>query len=1067
MKSSYIFLLICYLIALGPVVGQENPSALVKGIVITDADELPLPGASVLKKGSLSSAISDAKGEFFLELPIGNHVLVVSYVGFQPQELEITVPTSETLQFRMKVDDLLMEGVEIVSTGYQELSKERATGSFAALDQQLVDRSVSTGILDRLDNVTSGLIFNKDQGSAGDISIRGTATIFSDAQPLIVIDNFPYDGPIESINPNDVERITVLKDAAAASIWGARAGNGVIVITTKSGKKGQGIRVSFNSNLTWIEELNPDYVPLISSPDMVEVERDMFDRGVYASRERSNSKPLLSPVVETLIALRDGLIGAEEAERQLDYYKGHSTRDDMAKYYYQQALRQQYSLGVSGGGDYYNYRAAVGYDHNAAGVVGNTDNRITLDLQNSWTAMDDKLTVGLGLYFVESQRSQSTQLPQGISSPYLRLADEFGNPNAIARQYRDGFTTQAEADGLVDWKYYPLQERNNLTNTRASQDIRTNLSFEYEILPGFTVSGLYQYWTNQTQGWELNDESTFYTRDLINTFTQREEGGLALAVPMGAIADQSWTKAVSHHFRTQLSYSNIWNDRHEFVGLAGFEAKQSDTNGGQDRYYGYDEELAASQPVDLANRYRRYHNNALATIPYGVSHTGLADRFLSYFANASYTLDRKYTVSASARKDASNLFGVETNMKGVPLWSAGGSWIVSEEDFYGMGWLPYLRLRATYGYNGNINRSVSAFTTAYYLAGSSNYVTGLPSLIILNPPNPELRWERIGITNLGLDFESKNARFSGSMEYYIKNGKDLIGDQPFPSSTGISQFRGNFADTQTQGVDLQLRSKILDRGFKWTTSLLFSWVKEEVTSYDVESLPSSYTAYGLGGAGVFPPPLTGYPLHAVFSYEWAGLDPDTGDPQGISEGVPSKDYTSLVYFGEVEDLVYHGSGRPTKFGAWMNTFSYKGFELSANISYRLGYYVRKQPLIYNNLYSGGTIYGDYAQRWQQPGDENLTDVPSFPSSQVSNRDTFYNRSSVNVEKGDNIRLQDIRLSYSMNKTTVWGIPFQRLEIYSYANNLGILWKKSDSYKDPDYQLSPALRQLSVGIRAEF
>ncbi|MBN7809530.1 SusC/RagA family TonB-linked outer membrane protein [Algoriphagus sp. H41] len=1061
-----LLLLMFCLMPLGIAWAQGNTST-VTGVVFSESEGGTLPGATIVCKGTLRSAISDSDGEFTLELNPGRQVLVFSYVGFQTLELEIDVPLAEKLSVHLKVDELQMEGVDVVSTGYQELSKERATGSFAALDQRLVNRSVSTGILERLDNVTSGLVFNRDRGGSADISIRGTATIFSDTQPLIVIDNFPYDGPIESINPNDVEHITVLKDAAAASIWGARAGNGVIVITTKSGKRGQGLRVSFNSNLSMIEAQDPDYVPLISSPEMVEVERDMFNRGVYASRERSNSKPLLSPVVETLIALRDGHIDAEEAERQLDYHRGHSTRDDLAEYYYRPALKQQYSLGISGGGPQYNYRAAIGYDHNALGVVDNNDSRITLDLGNAWKAVNDRLEIGLGLYIVQGKADLKTQLPQGISSPYVRLADGAGNPNAIARQYRDTFTSQASADGLLDWKYYPLAERGNWTNTRESQDIRTNLSLTYEILPGLSVSGLYQYWTNNSTNWELNDVSMFYTRDLINTFTQREEDGLRLAVPMGAIADRTWTRAASHHFRTQFNYSKSWKDRHELVALGGFEAKRSDTEGGSGRFYGYDDELGISLPVDFANRYRRYHNNALATIPYGVGHSGLADRYISYYANASYTLDRKYLVSGSVRKDASNLFGVETNMKGVPLWSAGAAWIISEEAFYPLGWLPYLKFRATYGFNGNINRSVSAYTTAYYLAGSSNYLTGLPSLIILNPPNPELRWERIGIANFGMDFESKNARVSGSLEYYTKKGEDLIGDRPFPSSTGVSSFRGNFADTRTNGVDLQLRTSILDRGLKWSSGLLFSWVREVVTSYDVEGLPSDYTAYGLGGAGAFPPPLKGYPLHAIFSYPWAGLDPDTGDPLGISEGVPSKDYTRLVHFGEVDELVYHGSGRPTVFGSWMNNVSHKGFELSFNISYRLGYYVRKQPLVYNSLYSGGTIHGDYSRRWQNPGDETVTHVPSFPSGQVANRDTFYNRSSVNVEKGDNIRLQDIRLSYSVNSARVMGTPFRSLEIFGYANNLAILWKKSASYDDPDYQLSPAPRQFSLGVRAGF
>jgi hypothetical protein len=298
----------------------------------------------------------------------------------------------------------------------------------------------------------------------------------------------------------------------------------------------------------------------------------------------------------------------------------------------------------------------------------------------------------------------------------------------------------------------------------------------------------------------------------------------------------------------------------------------------------------------------------------------------------------------------------------------GGSWTISEEGFYKAEWMPYLRLRTTYGYNGNINRSVSAFTTASFIAGGNNFLTRLPSYAIQNPPNPELRWERIKIINLGLDFESKNGFLSGSIEYYNKTGLDLIGDQPFPTSTGVSLFRGNFADTRTQGVEVILNAKILDKELKWNQMLLFNWLKEEVTGYEVKALPLQYTGFG-GGGETFPAPLTGYPLFSIFSFPWAGLDGDTGNPLGLVDGEPSTNYNAILNSTPIEGLVYHGSARPTVFGSWMNNFAWKGFSLSVNVSYRMGYFVRRPPLIYNNLYLGGTIHGDYAPRCMEPGDE--------------------------------------------------------------------------------------------------
>ncbi|WP_339879096.1 SusC/RagA family TonB-linked outer membrane protein [uncultured Algoriphagus sp.] len=1067
MKKSLLLNWLFLLLTAGLLQAQKSGEKTLSGTVLSQVDQTPLPGATVMLKGTTRGKVTDENGAFTIAVPrSANPILVFSFVGFATQELEVGNVVG-TLEILMEADGINLDGVEIVSTGYQELPRERTTGSFASLDETLVNRRISTGILDRLEDVTSGLVFNRDRGRSDDISIRGTSTIFSESQPLIVLDNFPYDGPLESINPNDVESITVLKDAAAASIWGARAGNGVIVITTKNGRRNMPLQVTFTANVTQVEEQDPFYVPTISPSDFLEVEQDLFSRGLYNSRENSRNKPLLSPGVETLIALRDGEISQEEADRRFAVFASQDTRNDLAQFYYRPALQQQYAMGIRGGKDQHVYGLSVGYDKNLSGTIGNDNSRLTLNLKNDWNFLNNRLRLQTGLYLVNGNSNRRTELPSGFSANYIRLADGQGNPLAVGRGYRETFTDGVEELGLLDWSYYPLAERGNLINEQEYFDFRGNLGLGYELTKGWTLDVLYQYWENSGRSWELNDERTFYTRDLINSFTQvGEDGSLSLAVPRGSIADLGESRSQSHHLRLQSTLNRIWNERHQVAALAGAEIKAVDGLANQSRFYGYDDELGSSLGVDYVTRFRRYHNQSLANIFYRNSHTGTADRFLSYYANASYTLDKKYTLSASARKDASNIFGVEANDRGVPLWSVGGSWIISEEGFYKADWMPYLRLRTTYGYNGNINRSVSAYTTANFIDGNNNFLTRLPSYAIQNPPNPELRWERIKIINLGLDFESKNGFLSGSIEFYNKTGLDLIGDQPFPTSTGVSLFRGNFADTKTQGVDLLMNFKVLDKELKWNQMLIFNWLKEEVTGYEVKALPVQYTGFG-GGGETFPAPLTGYPLFSIFSFPWAGLDGDTGDPLGLEDGEPSTNYNAILNSTPVEDLVYHGSARPTVFGSWMNNFAWRGFSLSVNISYRMGYFVRRQTLVYNNLYLGGIIHGDYAKRWMAPGDEALTTVPSFPQGQVSNRDNFYNRSEIMVIPGDHIRLQDVRLGYSLESRKVLGIGFRSLEVYGYANNLGIIWKKTDSYEDPDYQTSQALTSLSLGIRAGF
>ena len=303
---------------------------------------------------------------------------------------------------------------------------------------------------------------------------------------------------------------------------------------------------------------------------------------------------------------------------------------------------------------------------------------------------------------------------------------------------------------------------------------------------------------------------------------------------------------------------------------------------------------------------------------------------------------------------------------------------------------------------------------------------------------------------------------SGSIEYYQKNGTDLIGFSPIAPSTGQVRFKGNTAATKGHGVDLVLNSTNIDRAIKWQTNFLFSTSKLTVTSYKDKATSSYLLNYGDAGGYLHE----GNTLFALYSYKWAGLEPETGDPRSYLNGAVSKDYTAIYTNTKPEDLIYHGSARPTLFGAVRNTFSWNNLSLSFNISYRFGYYFRRSSIIYsNNKGLGG--HGDYYNRWQKPGDELTTNVPSIPLTYLANRDNIYTYSETLVEKGDHIRFQDIQLSYTLSKAKFIKLPFARAQVYGYVNNLGIIWKASDKVSDPDYLTSQALRTYSVGLKVDF
>ncbi len=453
---------------------------------------------------------------------------------------------------------------------------------------------------------------------------------------------------------------------------------------------------------------------------------------------------------------------------------------------------------------------------------------------------------------------------------------------------------------------------------------------------------------------------------------------------------------------------------------------------------------------------------------------GIDERLRSSFVNLAYGYKARYTLSASARRDGSNYFGVATNQKTIPLWSLGAKWDISKEGFYALGLLPSLSLRCSYGYNGNLDRSITGVTTFEY-ASNARY-TNLPYATISNIGNPELRWEQTGIANFAIDFASAANTISGSMDYYFKGARDILGYKTFASNTGISALEGNYSDMAGQGFDLSVSVKNLTGRLSWTTTLLFSHASDKVTRYDIN--PYAYQLVGADGNQSVAAPVLGKPVFGLFSYRWAGLAHATGNPVGYLKGVASQDYTAIVENTPTGDLVYAGAARPRYYGGINNRLSYRGFSLNIQINYKLGYYFRKPTINYSNITAAGTAYlavnQDLDRRWKSPGDERYTQVPSMVYPFVQDRDFFYQYAAINVGKGDHVRLQDISLSYEFSQKAYPSLPFKGLQVFLYANNIAILWKANHWGLDPDAiplgndrTTMPSPPSIAFGLKGSF
>lgn len=1041
------------------------------GQILDAQTKEPIAMVTIQSKSSKQTTLSDSLGRFTI-----NQMKSKDTLQFRAEGYANLTMTYQPIVKQILLNPIYGESNVTVQTGFQSIPRERATGSFAVLDNELVNRRVSSNILDRLEGVTPGVLFGKNSGEDR-INIRGRSTleaVNNQAAPLIVLDNFPYEGDLNSINPNDVETITVLKDAAAASIWGSRSANGVIVITTKKGKFNQPLQIEFNQNFTVTSVPDLKYSKnYLSAKDYIEIEKLLLNQGYFNSTINNNTtRTALTPVVELLNLRRLNRIGQDELDQQLASLSQYDLRDEFSKHMYRREKRQQYSLQMKGGSSQHSYIFSLGYDKNIERLIANQNQRITLQTQQT-LKISPKLELNTSVFFLNSINEQpntsfyrSTTLNYFGSNglyPYAKLADEFGNPLNVVKDYRSSYLDSVEALGFQPWRFNILNE---IANTEQRTDIRNliaKLGLQYKITNKIYLDIQYQQEFQTTQTRLLRNSQTYAARNLINRFSVRNSNGsFTYPVPIGGILDQSQTTLNSQNLRGQINYQETFRTDHTINAIAGFEIRQRKTSGFSRTVLGYDEIYG----IGASNL---NFQNTLPTNPFGNSlipaspnlETGLINRFVSFYANAGYQYKRKYLFNISARTDGANLFGVKTNEKIVPLWSAGLGWEISKESFYKLDWMPFLKLRATYGFNGNAVNT-NALLTARYLTSS---LTGLPTAMITSPPNSFLRWEKVKTINIGLDFSVLRNRINGSIEWYSKNGQDLIQSQELAPSAGFTSLRGNGAATLTRGIEAQITGKILTGNLKWNTTLIFNTLKDKVLSFDNKFLPSQLVTAGGGNLVA----LVGKPLFSVWSYQFAGLDPSNGDPIGILNGAPSKNYVAILANSNPESLQYHGSGRPTLYGAFRQDFSFKNFSLSFNITYKGGHYFRTNSIGLNYTdYLTSRQHLDYSDRWQKPGDERNTNVPSVVYPVNTPRSNFYTASSVLVERADHIRLQDIRIAYQLSTRNS---RISHLEFYGYLNNLGLLWKANKKGIDPDANDAslgldniPPMRTYTIGLK---
>lgn len=1043
MKAFLIYFLLCSNIVLSH--AQENN--IVK-CTVQDLDDNFLT-VFIRYSGKTSQHTS---GKF--ELTIQSFPDTIQFLAYGYATVTRIVHGPTALNIRMTPISQQLEEV-LISTGYQTLNPNEANGAITTLTESDLRKRVSGNILDRIMGHSSGItkMIGKQESAFGTgVLVRGLGTINGPLEPLIVLDGFIYDGNIENINPNDVAHVSILKDASAASIWGARAGNGVIVITTKKGDYNQPLQVSFQSNQSLQRPSNLSRYVGVDAKTEIEIEKFLYEKGYFNSALRTPYSPL-TPIVNLLVQHTEGKISEEQFKQSLSFWEKQDAKENYLNEFYRNAYTQNYNLQFNGGAEKVNYMFGTSFSRNINELSADVQN-LNLRFNNQYK-ISNKLSFGTNFYLTRNTNKSgrpsygSIRLGGNRRSNYLAFRDVEGNPLSIDYGFRNTYTDSIGVNKLLDWKFYPAVDDFFVDRNIRRVELNSSAILSYRLLSNLNIDASLQYQISEQDQPIHYKIDSYYTRNLINSYTQENPttGVLTFPVPKGGILTNTASSINSFTYRGQVNFKEVFNG-HWINAMVGIEFRGSGKRLKiEDNHYGYFEDPLSYSIVDNMAFYRHYINGGQIRLGKSNSIQKTDYRFISMYGNFSYNYLNRYILTGSLRSDGSNVFGANVNDRWTPLWSAGIGWDLSNEDFFDSTTLSKLKLVGTYGVSGNVDMTKTASPIG---SVSVNSLTNLPTMRISNVNNPELSWEKQSQLSIRTEIENYSKRVRAAVSFFKKYGSDLYAQAPYDftgwgNSATILQ---NVAKMEGSGVEIDLNTINLTRkNFKWNTSLYFNWNDNKTTEYYNNSGYSDMSL--LLGSGDRINPLVGKSLYGMAAYLWNGLN-EQGDPIGYINGKESVDYQGIYSYGvsNGDNIQYIGSGTPTYYGTLSNQLNFRSFSLAIGLRYDMGYYFRKSSMIANGII-GGTIHVDYLRRWQNPGDEMITDIPRFSYPLNSLRESFYQQSTVHALPGDHIRLDHIRLNYLLN-TSQWHVPFRSFQISLGLENGPAIWIKNKYKIDPHF-----------------
>lgn len=1068
------------------VVAQQVESIHLKGYV-TDNRKNPLLGVTVKLANVMLGTSTNHLGYFSLQVPVKSGALEFSFVGFETKKINFTQQTTDTL--RIVLEEMITEMEGVVVTGYQKVDKRRSTSAITSVKASDVLVPGMTSIDQALEGRIPELMLMANSGEVGAtprIRVRGTSTMLGNREPLWVLDGFIMHDPVNvsvedlnnpdyiniignaiaGINPQDIERIDVLKDASATALYGTKAANGVIVVTTKRGAMGPA-RFSYNhsSKLTRRPRYTDKNINLMNSRERVQFGKELSDL-----HYRFPSNMPLVGYEGALYRYYTGVTDYKQFQQEVLRYETVNT--DWFDILTQDAYSHDHTFGVSGGSNTMRYYVSLGANFED-GVSKTTNTKRYTMMVNMDITFSEKMRANFSLS--GNIQNKSNLMPNIDAMDYA-----YNSSRAIPCYNEDGSLFFYDAIGYGGmnvstnkFQYNILNEIHNSSNEYRGSTLNANLTLRYKVIDDLDVLVAGNYTHSSTMQEQWWGEKSHYVARLRNAEYGEvgktgDKGNCIL--PYGGVLNTNNSEQDSYTFRTQLEYSKLFGEdqQHLASAMAGFElnGSTSRTIGDENRGFVKERGLQFIDNVNLEDypHYQKWINQNHRTIGHGIN------KEISGYLTLTYSYYDYFSLNVNGRFDASNKFGSRSNERFLPIWSTSGMWNLKETFLKESKVFSNIRLRASYGIQGNMLEDQSP--NLILKQGTINPMYNENVSTVARYPNPDLKWEETRQTNVELELSMFDNRLGVSGTLYWKKTRDCFTTVQVSSVNGVPghSYIMNGGDLENNGYSVVLSgTPIRTKDWNWNVYAYFSGNLNTVRSSTVEKYTiDSY----LNGTAL----VDGESISSFYSYRFLGLSPVNGVPM-------FNDYSDRRHLLEnksLEDIVMmtmekSGQRDPKFSGSLSTSVTYKSLSLSMNLTYSLGSKVRLFSLyepILNGVSAEKNVRHEFVNRWMASGDEQYTNVPVIMSPSdsdylgyqshfstyrpdVTHIEKFannvwdmYDKSDIRVVSGNYLKCSSFSLRYTLNPDWLKKTPFSNVQISLNSMNLFTWSAKALKGQDP-------------------